>query len=189
MKKNLCIALMAVLALLCAVALAESTNEYGIWEMKAFVDEFDMPTDNYFIVNEEVAFGKFSNSATNGSDLAIFLFCEEFSDTHEEYINIRLFEYARGSNQVKNSYSKSKYYDIIMMDNAGTKYNLSGCIPSKTADILVTGKDGQTIIDALKAGGTVRFAIVESDNALTKYTFTFEDVTGFDAIYTDWKNK
>ncbi|MBQ3574053.1 MAG: hypothetical protein IJA26_00150 [Clostridia bacterium] len=158
----------------------------GIWIMRAYVDEFDMPTDDYFIVSSELT-GKFSNSATTGSKLTAYIFCNEFSDSPKEYIKIRLFEY--DSYQVNNPYSDGKFYDVTMMDGAGTKHYLEGWIPSKGADIRVYDEDAQTIISALKAGGTVRFAIVPSEKSQDKYSFNIEDASGFDTIFDMWKAK
>ncbi|MEG0513221.1 MAG: hypothetical protein RR653_10970, partial [Clostridia bacterium] len=49
-------------------------------------------------------------------------------------------------------------------------------------------KESQQIIDILKKGGTVRFAITEKDEPTTKYLFSF-DATGFDVIYEQWKKE
>ena len=190
MKKLIGIILLAAMLLMNVSALAtEAATEApdtGMWIMKAYVDEFDMPTDDYFIVSDTL-FGKFSNSATTGSKLSAYIFCNEFSDSPKEYIKIRMFEY--DSYRVDNPYSKGKFYDITMMDNAGTKYYLEGYIPSQSADISVYDEDAQTIINALKAGGTVRFAIVPSEKSQDKYSFAIENADGFDTIYDMWKAK
>lgn len=46
-----------------------------------------------------------------------------------------------------------------------------------------------TVINALKEGGTVRFAIVDSENNLNKYSFAIDDADGFDKAYSDWLAK
>lgn len=67
--KKITLALLLVLVLLAGgiVAYAEPTSDTGIWERRAYVDEFDLPTDEYYISNREPIVGKFSNSATTDS--------------------------------------------------------------------------------------------------------------------------
>ncbi|MEG2719634.1 MAG: hypothetical protein RSA55_08870, partial [Clostridia bacterium] len=52
--------------------------------------------------------------------------------------------------------------------------------------VFIDDKESQQIIDILKKGGTVRFAITERDDPNTKYLFSF-DATGFDVIYEQWR--
>lgn len=58
---------------------------------------------------------------------------------------------------------------------------------SNSYDVYVT--DEQPILDALKKGGTVRFAITEKDDPLTKYVISIDDATGFDVAYRQFWNK
>ena len=158
--------------------------DMGIWMLKAYVDEFDLPTDEYFVVNKSAFTGKFSNSATTNSKLEAYIFCEKTDNLHE-YIDIRLFEY--GQYRVHNSYSKTRYYDIAMMDKDGVKYYMDGDIAPDSSDITIWDEgDVQTIINALKKGGTVRFSITERNSSLTKYIFTINDASGFASAYDAW---
>ncbi|MEG1678377.1 MAG: hypothetical protein RR379_11950, partial [Clostridia bacterium] len=92
-----------------------------------------------------------------------------------------------------NASSKDRYYNAIVMDCDGNKTYFdsdSGTGPIMLGDgeSLYFGddKEVQQIIDILKKGGTVRFAITERDDPTTKYLFSF-DATGFDVIYEQWK--
>ncbi len=174
MKKFAAALLVFALLISSAVVWAESetTTDTGIWEKRFFVDEFDLPTDEYYISNKEPIVGKFSNSATTDSPLYVYIFVEDVS-----YVSIRLIEY--GSNIVKNSYSDSRDYDVAMMDTFGERYYFDGTMYSGYDQIFFTEEESDTIIDALCENGTVRFAITETDNATTKYNFTIEDTTGF----------
>ncbi len=158
---------------------APEEQDMGPWILKAYVDEFNLPTDEYYIVNDTAFYGTFSNSATTDSDLKAYVFYEPYDSS--DFVQIRLFEY--GNIRVKNPYSHGRDYDIVIMDNDGNKDYLSGYMSAQSSDILVGGSDAQTILDALKKGGTVRFAITESDNSLTKYIITIDDATGFDAAF------
>lgn len=175
MKKFAAALLVFALLVSSAVVWAESetTTDTGIWEKRAYVDEFDLPTDEYYISNKEPIVGKFSNSATTDSPLCVYIYVDDDASD----VSIRLIEY--GSNIVKNPYSDGRDYDVAMMDTFGEKYYFDGTMYSGYDQIFFTEKDSNTIIDALCENGTVRFAITEADNAITKYNFTIEDTTGF----------
>lgn len=164
---------------------APEETDMGPWVLKAYVDEFNLPTDEYYIVNDTSFSGTFSNSATTNSELGAYIFYEPYETS--DYISIRLFEY--GNMRVKNPYSHSRDYDIVMMDNDGNKRYLSGTMYSQDSDIDVSSSDSQVILDALKKGGTVRFAITEKEDSLTKYIITIEDATGFEAAYRAYWSK
>ena len=161
-----------------------SNNSF--WKIKHFVDEFDMPTNRSYIVNEKYEKGKFSNSATTDSKLDVVVFFQDFADTKEEFISFGLIEY--GWNEVKNSFSENEYYDIRMMDNAGQKYTLTGYMPAKGSKVRIVNNDCEIVVNALKQGGTVRFVFVEKENGLNKYSFTI-DANGFNEAYSEWKAK
>lgn len=155
----------------------------GNWLMLPFVDEFNLPTDDYYVVNDVVFEGTFSNSATNNSLLKAYLFYS--SDGEYDYPSMRLLEY--GEYFVNNIYSDDIEYDIVIMDNDNNKYYLEGTMYSKSDVIYFS--DDKIVIDALKKGGRVLFAITEKENSLNKYVVTIEDATGFDAIYYQYWNK
>ncbi|MEG1196662.1 MAG: hypothetical protein RSE58_13900 [Clostridia bacterium] len=199
-KKFSCLILALAMALSCAGAFAEGSvsdaaaapaaTDTGIWEIKAYKDEFDMPTDRNFIVSSVIT-GSFSNSATTDSDLFAIVAFKKFADVDETYIQIALCEY--GKYIVKNASSKARYYNAIVMDCDGNKTYFDsdrGTGPIMPGDdqelYFADDKESQQIIDILKKGGTVRFAIIERDDSNTKYLFSF-DATGFDVIYEQWK--
>ena len=59
MKKFAAALLAFALLISSAVGWAESetTQDTGIWEKRAYVDEFDLPTDEYYISNAEPIVG------------------------------------------------------------------------------------------------------------------------------------
>ena len=189
MKKivGICLAVMMMVFAFSIVIAEDSTDEYGIWNIDEFVDEFDMPAGVYYIDSDPL-YGKFSNSATTNSDVTAILFCEKFSDTQKPFIKFKMYEY--DSYLVKNAYSSAKIYDIIMMDGAGVKHNLTGIMLSHNSALgIADDEEIATVINALKEGGTVRFAIVDSENSLNKYSFAIDEADGFDKAYSDWLAK
>lgn len=65
----------------------EVTGDAGLWKTKHYVDEFGNPTNDGYIMT--VALGKFTNSATNGSDLKVEVLC------NENDAEIELLEYGK----------------------------------------------------------------------------------------------
>lgn len=156
----------------------EKTPSYGEWILKTYTD-----SDRSYIVSNKMT-GSFSNSATNGSRLSAYVFCQDFSDSHENFIILRMFEYEEY--KVDNIFSDTDYYTIYVTDKDGVRTTVSGYIPGKDADIRITGRDGQKVIDALCKGGRVSFYVQHDDYSHTHYFF-YVDADGFATIYGDWK--
>ncbi len=164
---------------------SSDSQDVGIWTVKAYVDEFDLPTDDYYIVNEDAFDGTFSNSATTNSTLKAYLFYQAIGVSQGDIVSIRLLEY--GNYKVTNPYSTSCDYNIVIMDSGGNKTQLKGRMLPNSYDVYIT--DTQPILDALREGGTVRFAITEKEDPLTKYIITIDDATGFDVAYRQFWSK
>lgn len=145
----------------------------GMWELTYYVDEFGLPTDTKYIRNAEYISGTFSNTATNNSDLNVRLLIDE------DDVSIMLYEYSRS--QVKNSYSKGTEYRVSVLDSSGERHILTGRMYSDRISFYPT--DTNTLLGVLKAGGTIRFSIVESDRTTTKYNFVIEDCSYFSNAY------
>ena len=208
MKKILCI-LLAVLSLLGATAFAEdfsfldgmsvseleaviteaqrridaannsyasaNPNDMGIWAIGNYVDEFGLPTNKYYLTEKNWTVGTFSNSAVTDRKLYISFLI----DTKD--IAISLYEY--GDSRVKNSGSRTRTYDVIMMDNNGVRYSFTGYMYSGGDRIHFDKADETKIINALSLNGTVRFVITESDRPTTKYKFVLESTAYFTNAY------
>lgn len=155
------------------VAVINNLETESIWEERAYLDEFNMPTDEYYISNSSAIIGTFSNSATTDSLLEVYFFIID-GDT----VVIRLIEY--GSSVVKNSYSSDKTYSVVMMDTYGERHSLIGTLSSGADVLCFDRKDSRAIVRALRDEGTVRFAITEDERPTTKYVFSIEDACGFE---------
>ena len=158
-----------------------------IWNKVAYVDEFDMPIDKYFISTPRLT-GHFSNSVVQKENLAVLLGVERdsgqtLSDAHF-IIKISLYEY--DDNMVTNPFSKTKDYDLLFMGEDGNKQTVSGYMPAGSNTIIfadgnaLRGDAAAPIVKTLMKGGTVRFALTEHDNKLVKYVFTIPDAGGFE---------
>lgn len=136
------------------------------WVLKYYVDEFDQPTSDWYITNSELITGKFSNSATTNSALSVRVLIDRGD------ICFMLYEYGRS--QVKNSYSKNRYYDIRMKDANGVEHELEGGIVAGGDRIALLESSRQKVLSAFKQSGTVSFYMVQSDRTTTNYLFSLE---------------
>lgn len=136
------------------------------WVLKYYVDEFDQPTSDWYITNSELITGKFSNSATTNSKLTVRVLIDSGN------VCFMLYEYGRS--QVKNSYSKNRYYDIRMKDANGVEHELEGGIVAGGDRIALLESSRQKVLSAFKQSGTVSFYMVQSDRTTTNYLFSLE---------------
>ena len=155
----------------------ESKEEIAeIWTKTYYVDEFDQPTDEWYVCNTTKFLGKFSNSATTDSAL----YADVVIDDKD--IAIFLYEYAR-SNSVKNNMSSDEAYVIKVKAKDGTVYDMQGHI---NAD----GGDRVFIEDAYKdqfkslLKGNESFSVYLETNKYTMSTYLFEVTPGnFKEVY------
>lgn len=136
--------------------------EKEAWEKKFYVDDFQQPTSEWFLVTE-IYDGKFSNSATTNSQLAVAV---TIDDDHLCFI---LYEY--GSHQVKNIHSKAEYYTVSVRDSFGNTYDYNGYIPSSADRITFDYSTASSIIN-LMSSGDVSVYIKENDTPTSTYLFT-----------------
>ena len=155
------------------------------WELLFYVDEFKRQTDDPFIFGE--FYGTFSNSATTNSNLSAAFSIERYVYNDEIYDTLRIYLYEYGSHLVKNPYSKSKHYDIQVLEENDNVIKTTEYMFSEGNYIYVSeDKDQNQIINALKNNNTLIFRIDEEDS-LDTYFFEV-DCTGFKELFesTDW---
>lgn len=131
------------------------------WSKDFYTDDFDEPTDEWFISRSFM--GTFSNSATSDSRLSGHILIDA------EDISIFLYEY--NSHQVKNPYSRSEAYVISVRLEDGTTKEFSGYIYSEGDRIIVDDSDFASLKNLLINGGKMKFYIYEQDNSVTNYLF------------------
>ncbi|MCH5349279.1 MAG: hypothetical protein J1E40_08140 [Oscillospiraceae bacterium] len=154
------------------------------WIQKFFVDEFERPTNKPYISG--TFYGKFSNSATTDSELIVKIVVQRYGKLYvNDLISISLYEY--GSHLVKNSYSKSEEYKILILEESGKRLLEYSEMYSKSDSIYIdTSKDENTFINALLNNNTLTVRIEERDG-MSSYLFDI-DCTGFKELFesTDW---
>ena len=155
----------------------EAGTAEGIWEVNYYVDDFNQPTDEWYIANKTSFLGTFSNSATTDSTLTVDMLVD-----CENYVAFFLYEYGR--NTVKNS--SQNYvdnYDITMRTADGTDHNLTGTLYCGGDRIIIDDAYVNTVLEALKTDGNVMFRVVKSDRTVESYLFTVIP-SNFDSLYT-----
>jgi hypothetical protein len=145
-------------------------SDTGIWTIRRYVDEFGNQTSKRYISNHASIIGKFSNSATEGSELEVrFL----INSTRE--VAIKLFEYA-GNNPVKST--SERWYRIAIQDGEGSQYVFSGVSYSDRIGMDID--NSLQLQRILRKGGVVKFVISEGSSV---YSFEVK-AEGFLNAYT-----
>ena len=155
-------------------------TSFGAFIIKNYVDEFNMPTSNRYVTNDDFFYGSMSNSATSGSKLYARILADKLG------VAIMLFEY--GNQKVKNSRSYEDDYEITLRTSNGQKYSLTGTMYSGGDRIFIDSKYENTVLDALKSGETISFYIKFTRYTTTTYLFSVE-TSNFKELYKELTGK
>ena len=165
---------------------SDSAELNTCWEKDFYVDEFDEPTDDWYIrgTNDTgaVTNAKFSNSATSNSELLVQILVDS------EEVTIFLYEY--GSNQLKNSSSYSDdTFSITLRSASGEESSFKGTLYGNGGDRIYLNKAGRKAIKkALKGDEAFKLYIVEDDMQTSTYLFSVEP-SNFGELYKEAKNQ
>jgi predicted small lipoprotein YifL len=150
---------------------ADTTNNSStaeeVWSVEYYVDDFEQPTDQWYISNYSSGdfVGKFSNSATTDSKLLVQFLIDQ------ENIAIVLLEY--GKNVVKNSSTRSVVtYDITIRTADGADHEMTGTLYCGGDRIVIDDAYKSSVYDMFCQEGDIIFRIVESERPTTTYLFT-----------------
>lgn len=152
----------------------------GVWQERYFVDQFNDPTDEKYILG--LFEGTFSNFATNNSPLTVKMLI--YMEKGKPRIGIELYEY--GDSKVKNSSSKQREYYFKVKDENGEIHQFvygmwSERMSFLNLDLNTWAKDEQEVIDMLKTKKTLKFSFYDNDQFYSsKYRFDINDTTGFE---------
>lgn len=160
---------------------APAPSAKGLWSVDYYVDDFQQPTEDWFITNNSYFEGTFSNSATTNSKLLVQVAADEL----EGKTRVAFFLYEYGRNQVKNS--SSNYvdeYSVTMRDAGGNDVKMSGTVYCGGDRLFIDDQYVNTVLEAMKGEGSLSFHIVDTQFATTSYLFTFE-TDNFGSLYAD----
>lgn len=142
-------------------------EEASLWETYYYVDDFNQPTEDWYIGNTTPFIGTFSNSATTDSNLLVNVVVDE--------VDIAFFLYEYGSNQVKNSSSSyDDIYNIKMRTEDGTDYSFTGVMYCGDDRIFIDQAYIPDVVSALSGEGNTMtsFYIENAERTTTNYLFT-----------------
>ena len=152
-------------------------NNLGIWGIRYFVDDFGQPTNHGYITTEYPIYGKFSNTATENSDLLVIFIIDDKKD-----IAIKLFEYA-GNNPVKDEDS----YTVLIQDKNGNKHKLNAYNYKSDritfGDMCDSETDSKKMDSILRLGGNIKFKIINNARNSTHYDFEIENAGWYENAY------
>ena len=138
-------------------------QSFGDWRIDYYVDDFNQPTDEWYITEDEYLVGTFSNSATTNSKL----YANVMVDLDD---NVMIFLYEYGSRQVKNS--SERYWDeynITMRTPDGADHKITGTMYCGDDRVNIDDAYIDEVLTALKGEGNVMFRIENADRTVESY--------------------
>ncbi|HJA58140.1 MAG TPA: prepilin peptidase [Firmicutes bacterium] len=136
----------------------------GVWETRYYVDQFDQPTEDWYISCRAV--GKFSNSATVDDELEAQVLADSTGD-------ITFFLYEYGSYQVKNHSSGDWQEYVVTMRSAAGDLRMTGAMYAGGDRIFLDAVYVPSVLEALRGEGTVMFHIVPVEAYVTETEYLF----------------
>ena len=143
-------------------------DNFGIWEIAYFVDDFGEPTKDGYIRTEIK--GTFSNDWTQNSKLRVRFIIES-----AEIIYIKLYEEYDSSPKVL--YDKTSYR-VLVKDSKEEVHTLQAY--HNHDKLFFPSVESKKLYNILLQGGTIKFNIVSSDLLSSKYNFTIDNADGFE---------
>lgn len=162
----------------------KNINNTGIWTIKEYVDRFDEKTGEKYITNKERINGKFSNTATQNSALAVeinidFVYNKETPYNYDTKVSLFLYEYA-GSNPVK-SLQNYEVYNVYIKDKDGNSFSAEA---TNSSDRLVFNSVASELIHSLlEKGGLIKFSLNEENTPTTEYYFEIKNANNYINAY------
>lgn len=154
---------------------ARCGENFSLWEIGEYTDEFDRPTGKKYISIE--VDGTFSNSATTDSKLIAIL------QIDRDNIGIMLFEY--GSHIVKGIFDYEDY-SITILDDNGQKHYFTGTIYEGGTRVYFEDSDRTKIINLLNSNDDVKIYVKSTKYSISTYLFTV-NTKGFSSTYNSIK--
>lgn len=149
------------------------------WSMGHYVDQFNAPTDEWYIHNADNWEGTFNNSVATKAELGAKLIVDA------EHISLFLYEY--GNQQAKNFSSLyENKYNIIIRKEDGTQENMTGTMYASGDRVYIDEAYTSVVLDTLLGEGTVQFYLEEADRPGTNYLFAV-DCSNFAEMYQSAK--
>lgn len=159
------------------------SEDFGIWNINYYVDEFGDPTTKGYISNKNWIQGKFSNSATTNSPLNAYFII------NQGVVTLKLFEYAR-KHPVKGDISRKSYKILLKHNGQLVEPNIGSYIEGINTSDRILIVQSEQLIELLKSGGEFKFKLIEQgDYSNSTYSFKIDDSSGFSNLYKKFATK
>ena len=145
----------------------KAEEEASLWETYYYVDDFNQPTEDWYICNSTSFLGTFSNSAVSDANLFVDMVVDE--------VDIAFFLYEYGNNLVKNSSSSyDDLYNITMRTADGTDLSFTGTMFCGDDRIFIDPDFIPQVVSALSQEGNTMtsFYIENAERTVNNYLFT-----------------
>ena len=140
----------------------EALKKKNSWQIDYYVDDFGDKTDEGFVY-KTVKNGKFSNSATNGSDLVVKFLIEP------NKLAIVLYEYSK--NIVNGSANYPKSYKVKIKDSNDEVFEFTG--ENYGNRLQFDEEENKQLIDLIDASQKLKFSITEMSKYGTPSSYQF----------------
>lgn len=167
------IAFVFVFSIIFFPTLVFANEDTGIWDVRYYVDEFNMPTEEGYITNRSYFVGTFSNTAADNAPLKAELLLDK-------RVAIQLYEY--GNLLVKGYHSKGDAYAINVLSPSGNKYEMNGILKKGSDRIFLSESYVSTFFDILSEDGEVRISMSEKEGT-SSYFFIIPDSSNIENAY------
>jgi len=151
----------------------QGSHDTGIWQNGTYTDEFGQTSDRDCIRTKGFISGSFSNATTPHAPLnvSILIF-------NPNSISLQVFEFA-GNTPLKALSPQS--YSVSIEGPDGAEHKVKAV--NYSDKIAFEKTDARTVHDILMKGGRIQFSITGDFNTSTRYLFTIDNATGYDAAY------
>lgn len=143
----------------------KSNNEYGIWKIGQYVDEFGDKTNSKYVYTQ--LYGTFNNSATTNSELRVVIIFDKY-----DYARINLYEYG-GNHPIKNE----GFLDF-KAQNPKKEILTFRTYNDDSGDNTVRSQDGEikALKELLLKGGEIKFIGVSNKyGSRSEYKFSIKN--------------
>lgn len=148
----------------------------GIWYVDHELDEFQEPTDNWYITASSPFSGSFNDSDSSGAELSAELRVDQEG-------GVSFLLYQNGDSKLMNSYpDQTVAYKVSMRTPDGADHDLTGYMAGNGDRLSLQEEDRAAVLEALQGQGTIDFYIEEAEPPARNFLFSVE-TDNFSSIY------
>lgn len=140
-----------------------NSNSMKVWEKKYYVDEFQQPTDKWYVTTTEIVNGLFSNGVSQNEKLSIISLIDA------SYAAFKLFKWGRTLEN--NIFDKENTYSLVVLKKDGSKEYFNGYMYGKGDRIVV--RESSMFISLLESEKDSIKVFIELQNSAVRQQATY----------------